>query len=80
MGGVAVISPHRSVIKHLAHLFSIRKEVPNGFKKFAYRNLERDDRHDQFLNDENLAHSAVKSKQYIRTQSCVICNMLTFVT
>ena len=62
MGGFAVISPHRSVIKLLTHIFSIRKKVPNGFKKFAYRNLERDDRHDQFLNDENLAHSAAKSK------------------
>ena len=54
--------------------------MPNGFKEFAYRNLERDDRHDQFLNVENLARSVAKSKQYIRTRSRVICDVLTFVT
>ena len=46
--------------------------MSNGFKKFAYRNLERNDGYDQFLNVENLAHSVAKSKQYIRTQSCIM--------
>ena len=36
--------------KLLTHLSSIRKKLPNGFKKFAYRNLEQDARHDQLLN------------------------------
>ena len=35
-------------MKTLAHLFSIRKKMPNGFKKFAYRNLEKNDGLDQF--------------------------------
>lgn len=77
--GLQSLSPHRSVKKLLAHFFPIREKMPNGFKEFAYRNLERDDRHDQFLNDENLAHSEPKEKHYIRTRGYLLSIALTFV-
>lgn len=79
-GRIAVIVLHGTAKQLRANLFSIRKEISNGFKELVNRNLERDDRHDQFLTGANLAHSAAKSKQYICTSQFAVRIMLTFVT
>lgn len=58
---LSLLFRHGQVNQFFTNLLSTRKKMPNGFKEFAYRNLECNDEH-RFLNVANIAYILPESK------------------